>query len=83
LTGAESIQIKSGNGIRDPKVITSKLPCRELSSVADVDLPQYFDLLDATIADATTAIVIILVMSLDVVAPKIIIDCFGGGSTPE
>jgi hypothetical protein len=31
LTGAESIQIKSGNGIRDPKVIVSKLPCRELS----------------------------------------------------
>jgi hypothetical protein len=49
-----------------------------------VDLPQYFDLLDATIADAMTAIVIILVMSLDVVARKIIIDCFGGGSTlPE
>src|SRR5216684_599806 len=31
LTGAESIQIRSGNGIRDPKIITSKLPCRELS----------------------------------------------------
>ena len=32
LTGEESIQIKSGNGIRRPKVIASKLPCRELSS---------------------------------------------------
>ena len=31
MTGAESIQIKSRNGIRCPKAITSKLPCRELS----------------------------------------------------
>lgn len=41
-----------------------------------------FDLLRATIADAMTAIAIILAMSFGVVAPKIIIDRFGGGSTP-
>jgi len=41
-----------------------------------------FDLLRATIADAMTAIAIILAMSFGVVAPKMIIDRFGGGSTP-
>ena len=41
-----------------------------------------FDLLRATIADAMTAFAIILAMSFGVVAPKIIIDRFGGGSTP-
>ena len=41
-----------------------------------------FDLLRATIADAITAIAIILAMSFGVVAPKMIIDRFGGGSTP-
>jgi uncharacterized membrane protein YjjB (DUF3815 family) len=40
-----------------------------------------FDLLRATIADAMTAIAIILAMSFGVVAPKMIIDRFGGGST--
>jgi len=41
-----------------------------------------FDLLRATIADAMTAIAIILAMSFGVVVPKVIIDRFGGGSTP-
>src|SRR6266403_920745 len=41
-----------------------------------------FDLLRATIADAMTAIAIILAMSFGVVAPKMIIDRFGGGSQP-
>jgi len=41
-----------------------------------------FDLLRSTIADAMTAIAIILAMSFGVVAPKMIIDRFGGGSTP-
>src|SRR6266852_3450213 len=41
-----------------------------------------FDLLRATIADAMTAIAIILAMSFGIVAPKMIIDRFGGGSTP-
>jgi uncharacterized membrane protein YjjP (DUF1212 family) len=41
-----------------------------------------FDLLRATIADAMTAIAIILAMSFGVVAPKMIIDRFSGGSTP-
>src|SRR6266568_1874783 len=41
-----------------------------------------FDLLRATIADAMTALAIILAMSFGVVAPKMIIDRFGGGSTP-
>jgi hypothetical protein len=38
-----------------------------------------FDLLRATIADAMTAMAIILAMSFGVVAPKMIIDRFGGG----
>jgi uncharacterized membrane protein YjjP (DUF1212 family) len=42
-----------------------------------------FDLLRATIADAMTAIAIILAMSFGVVAPKMIIDRFGGSSTPD
>jgi len=37
-----------------------------------------FDLLRATLADAMTAITIILAMSFGVVAPKMIIDRFGG-----
>jgi len=41
-----------------------------------------FDLLWATIADAMTAMAIILAMSFGVVVPKIIIDRFDGGSTP-
>jgi uncharacterized membrane protein YjjB (DUF3815 family) len=41
-----------------------------------------FDLLRATIADGMTAIAIILAMSFGVVAPKMIIDRFGRGSTP-
>ncbi len=41
-----------------------------------------FDLLRATIAEAMTAIAIILAMSFGVVVPKMIIDRFGGGSTP-
>jgi len=41
-----------------------------------------FDLLRATIADAMTAITIILAMSFGVVAPKMIFDRFGGGSQP-
>ncbi|MCU1301276.1 MAG: hypothetical protein JWQ87_1560 [Candidatus Sulfotelmatobacter sp.] len=41
-----------------------------------------FDLLRATIADAMTAIAIILAMSFGVVAPKMIMDRFGRGSTP-
>src|SRR6267154_510212 len=41
-----------------------------------------FDLLRATIADAMTAIAIILAMSFGVVAPKMIMDRFTGGSTP-
>src|SRR3989441_3722697 len=41
-----------------------------------------FDLLRATIADAMTAIAIILAMSFGVVAPKMIMDRFGGSSTP-
>jgi uncharacterized membrane protein YjjP (DUF1212 family) len=40
-----------------------------------------FDLLRATIADAVTAIAIILAMSFGVVAPKMIIDRFSGSST--
>jgi uncharacterized membrane protein YjjP (DUF1212 family) len=40
-----------------------------------------FDLLGATIADAMTAIAVILAMSFGVVAPKLIMDRFGGGST--
>jgi uncharacterized membrane protein YjjP (DUF1212 family) len=42
-----------------------------------------FDLLRATIADAMTAIAIILAMSFGVVAPNMIFHRFGGGSTPE
>jgi len=41
-----------------------------------------FDLLRATIADAMTAIAIILAMSFGGVVPKMIIDRFGGGLTP-
>jgi uncharacterized membrane protein YjjB (DUF3815 family) len=41
-----------------------------------------FDLLRATVANAITAIGVILAMSFGVVAPKMIIDRFGGGSTP-
>src|SRR5882724_5470882 len=41
-----------------------------------------FDLLRATIADAMTAIAIILAMSFGVVVPKMIIDRFVDGSTP-
>jgi len=41
-----------------------------------------FDLLRATIADAMTAFAIILAMSFGVVAPKMIMDRFGGDSTP-
>jgi Uncharacterized conserved protein len=41
-----------------------------------------FDLLRATIADAMTAIAIILAMSFGIVAPKMIIDRVAGGSTP-
>jgi uncharacterized membrane protein YjjB (DUF3815 family) len=40
----------------------------------------HFELLRATIADAMTAITIILAMSFGVVAPKMIIDRFGGVS---
>jgi hypothetical protein len=39
-------------------------------------------LLRATVADAMTAIAIILAMSFGVVAPKLIIDRFSGGSAP-
>lgn len=39
------------------------------------------DLLRATIADAMTAITVILAMSFGVVAPKMIIDRFGGSAT--
>jgi uncharacterized membrane protein YjjP (DUF1212 family) len=39
-----------------------------------------FDMLRATIADAMTAIAIILAMSVGVVVPKMIIDRFSGGS---
>jgi uncharacterized membrane protein YjjP (DUF1212 family) len=42
-----------------------------------------FDLLRATIADAMTAITIILAMSFGIVAPKMIIDRLGGGATPS
>jgi uncharacterized membrane protein YjjP (DUF1212 family) len=42
-----------------------------------------FDLLRATIADAMSAITVILAMSFGVVAPKIIIDRFGGSATPR
>jgi hypothetical protein len=42
-----------------------------------------FDLLCATIADATTAMAIILAMSFGVIAPKMIIDRFGGSTLPE
>jgi hypothetical protein len=38
--------------------------------------------LRATIADAMTAVSIILAMSFGVVAPKMIIDRFDGGLTP-
>jgi uncharacterized membrane protein YjjP (DUF1212 family) len=41
-----------------------------------------FGLLRATIADAMTAITIILAMSFGVVAPKMIIERFDGGATP-
>jgi uncharacterized membrane protein YjjB (DUF3815 family) len=50
----------------------------ELSNYSNAN----FDLLRATIADAMTAIAIILAMSFGVVAPKMIIDRFSGGSTP-
>jgi hypothetical protein len=43
-----------------------------------------FDLLRATIADAMTAIAIILAMSVGVVAPKVIVDRFvAAGRLPE
>jgi uncharacterized membrane protein YjjP (DUF1212 family) len=42
-----------------------------------------FDLLRATIANAMTALAIILAMSFGVVAPKMIFDRFNGGSTPS
>jgi len=41
-----------------------------------------FELLRATVADVMTAIAIILAMSFGVVAPKLIIDRFSGGSAP-
>jgi hypothetical protein len=40
------------------------------------------DLLRATIADGMAAMAIILAMSFGVVAPKMILDRFSGGSTP-
>jgi len=40
-----------------------------------------FDLLGATIADAITAIAVVLAMSFGVVTPKLIMDRFGSGST--
>lgn len=42
-----------------------------------------FDLLRATVADAMTAIAIILAMSFGVVAPKMIMDHFGARGLPE
>jgi uncharacterized membrane protein YjjP (DUF1212 family) len=42
-----------------------------------------FDLLGATIADAMTAVAIILAMSFGVVTPKLIMDRFGGGMTAK
>jgi uncharacterized membrane protein YjjB (DUF3815 family) len=42
-----------------------------------------FDLMRATIADAMTAITVILAMSFGVVAPKAVIDRFGESATPR
>ena len=63
------------------------LPVQNGKRIGLVQLANYsnanLDLLRATIADAMTAIAIILAMSFGVVAPKMIIDRFGGGSTPS
>jgi hypothetical protein len=72
----EELELWAADGTGSPSFFRARQSyCRYYSNAN-------FDLLRATIADAMTAIAIILAMSFGVVAPKMIIDRLGGGSTP-